>query len=335
MKNLLINIGRFLLSGVIAFIVLTFFCYFYYNIPAHEEALDGVTDYKWESNVFYSRGTEGFAWGRTNNEGYINLMNYYDGMNINTLIMGSSQMEAYQVKLNQSTSSVLNSMLGNENVYNIGISSHTFLTCINNLENAIMKYKPTNYVVIETSNIKFDDDSLLNLLNETYPKIPSKYGKIVSLLQKNQYLRLVYKQLKEYGEQGNSNTELKIVDNIQVKNELPYNEDLLSQVFQKVNNILQNYDVKLIILYHPSISLDNEGKIVFSTDNNELNVFKKLCDENNIIFLDMSNRFRKEYVDNYILPYGFSNTTIGSGHLNKYGHKMIAEELYKIIKEEK
>ena len=25
------------------------------------------------------------------------------------------------------------------------------------------------------------------------------------------------------------------------------------------------------------------------------------------------------------------NSTVGSGHLNKYGHEMIADELYKII----
>ena len=42
-----------------------------------------------------------------------------------------------------------------------------------------------------------------------------------------------------------------------------------------------------------------------------------------------------EYNQNYILPHGFINSSIGNGHLNKYGHKMLAEELYKIIEEVK
>ena len=41
----------------------------------------------------------------------------------------------------------------------------------------------------------------------------------------------------------------------------------------------------------------------------------------------------EEYENEAVLPYGFTNTSIGSGHLNKNGHAMIAESLYEIIKE--
>ena len=45
----------------------------------------------------------------------------------------------------------------------------------------------------------------------------------------------------------------------------------------------------------------------------------------------MSDRFLKEFNEGYILPYGFVNSTVGSGHLNRYGHAMIADEIYKRI----
>ena len=46
----------------------------------------------------------------------------------------------------------------------------------------------------------------------------------------------------------------------------------------------------------------------------------------------MTDRFVKEYEENHIIPYGFSNTTPGDGHINSAAHKMIAEELAKVIR---
>ena len=39
------------------------------------------------------------------------------------------------------------------------------------------------------------------------------------------------------------------------------------------------------------------------------------------------------FFENHILPHGFSNTSVGSGHLNKEGHAMVAEAIYHRIKE--
>ena len=55
----------------------------------------------------------------------------------------------------------------------------------------------------------------------------------------------------------------------------------------------------------------------------------KLCEEKGICFIDLCPRFLELYETEHLLPYGFSNTTMGSGHLNKVGHELIADELYK------
>lgn len=70
-------------------------------------------------------------------------------------------------------------------------------------------------------------------------------------------------------------------------------------------------------------------------NNDAVSVFADLCAENDIIFLDMSKRFEKEYKEHYAVPYGFSNTSVGEGHLNKSGHAMMANEIYRLIKEGK
>ena len=103
---------KLFISIILAFIILTIFCYFYYNIPSHKKVLDNSTDYKWESNKFYSRGTEGFAFGKTNNDGYINIEDYNEDTDVDILILGSSHMESYEVLLNETTTSQLNILLG-------------------------------------------------------------------------------------------------------------------------------------------------------------------------------------------------------------------------------
>lgn len=47
----------------------------------------------------------------------------------------------------------------------------------------------------------------------------------------------------------------------------------------------------------------------------------------------MGDAFLKEYEASYEVPYGFSNTSPGTGHLNRTGHRLVAEELYKMIGE--
>lgn len=64
-----------------------------------------------------------------------------------------------------------------------------------------------------------------------------------------------------------------------------------------------------------------------------INIFKNCCKEYNIEVIDVTQRFISNYEENYELPYGFANTLPGKGHLNKVGHELIADELYRRINE--
>ena len=332
-KRIAVSIGKIVLSGGLAFLVLTCFCYLYYNIPVHYATTDGVTDYKWESNVFYSRGTEGIAWGKTNNEGYTNMFDFSTGVQTDILIMGSSHMEAYQVAMNESTASRLNALFSDYFVYNIGVSGHNFLTCVCNLEAAINKYHPSKYVVIETGSISFSDEALEKAIEGTVAEIPSHTEGIVGLLQKNQYLRLLYAQMEGYKKkQATSGNEIEN-EVITTANPKEGNKILLGQLLEKISFIAEKGDTKLIIVYHPSIKVGTDTSLQLLGDRNAVSQFEGLCSKYGIYFLDMSDRFLQEYKDTYSLPYGFVNTSVGSGHLNKYGHAMIADELYKLISE--
>lgn len=324
-------IGKTILSGILAFIILTVFCYFYYNVPVHNTAADGATDYVWEPNVFYSRGTEGFAWGKTNNEGYLNTFDFSKNEQIDILIMGSSHMEAYQVSVSESTASRLNNMLPNDVVYNIGVSGHNFLTCTCNLEAAINKYQPTKYVVIETHSINFNEEDMQKAIDGNIEELSSHAEGIVGLLQKNPYLRLVYSQLQNYIKKSPAAdlAEPSVIDANKNTNYLETLDELLS----KLGNISENRNVQLVILYHPSVKIGTDGSLQIPENSERVAEFEKICSDNNLLFLNMGARFLQEYESSYTLPYGFTNSTVGSGHLNSYGHAMIATALYELIEE--
>lgn len=333
-KKSLKALGKTVVAGIVAFVILTVFCFLYYNIPVHSANRDGSTDYKWEANVFYSRGTEGFAWGKTNNDGFTNMFDYDDEMKIDILVMGSSHMEAYQVDMSQSTAGRLNALFKNKIVYNIGVSGHNFLTCASNLRAALKKYQPTKYVVIETGSVSFSDEAIALAISEETPEIPSNDGGIIGLLQKNPYLRLIYYQIRNYAKLPAEDTEEAEDTEALTKSDTTTNGKLLDELFQQMSELTEEYGVKLIIAYHPGVKIASDGALNLNADQDVIARFKRSCDANGILFLDMSDRFKEEYENTYILPYGFSNSPVGSGHMNQYGHAMMAEELYELILED-
>lgn len=319
---------KLIAAGSLAFIFLTLFCMVYSNSPIHFPNDSGATDYKWTSNAFHSQCTEGISYGRTNNEGFMNNFDYQKGMNINILIMGSSHMEGFNVSQYENTAAMLDSLLEDKIVYNIGTSGHDFLTCCSNFNAAMEYYKPKEYVVIETSRLDFTVDELISVLNGTIPEISDHSTGLIGFLSRNPFLRFTYHQLKGFMNASNaesndisSNAQFQTVDNsLYLDNVLSYLSDIASK-----------NETKIIIVYHPTTQIYPNGDLKFPDDTIERTKFIDLCNKNEIVFLDMTERFQYEYDTNHILPHGFCNSSVGSGHINKYGHEMIASELYNII----
>ncbi len=311
---------------------------FYFNPPTSDKEYEKssflVTPFKYEPMERFTYALEGHGHGRVNNDGYINVEDYDSNKEVNILMVGSSQFEAFQVDIKNSVTYRLNELLKNKFVYNIGVSGNAFPESITNIAPAIIKYKPTDYIILEMSDVKYSDQELSKVLEEEDNKKDSesssgsksvKNNNVIRKFYRNSsFLRLLWRKLEELTDNREANLP-------EAKEE--FNEKLTGEVLNKIRTIVEN-KVKVIIVYHPSVSLESDGNLIL-LNNENVEKFSKLCTENGIYFLDMSDRFSAEYKKNNILPYGFSNTSVGKGHLNKYGHEMIAEELYKLIKEEK
>ena len=320
----LITFLKIIVSGIFALLILTLLCSFYYNVPQHHADPAGATDYKFEPDTFFAFGREGFSYGRTNNEGYNDSSDYIKGMPVQILVTGSSHMEALHVMRKKNAASLL-AELSDRFVYNIGTSAHTFITCAVNLESALRKYTPSEYVIIETASVNFSDKELERIISKNVSKIPAYDKGILSVLRRNNFLRLMYHQFPVLLKSNMTSRKKS------EQNDSYNSKALLTEVLRNLAHTASSYGIKLIIAYHPSISLNKDGTISINGDLNIVRQFSELCAQNGIYFLDMSKRFLDEYKKNYTLPYGFMNTSVGSGHMNKYGHKMLAEEIYGLI----
>ena len=49
--------------------------------------------------------------------------------------------------------------------------------------------------------------------------------------------------------------------------------------------------------------------------------------------MKLTNEFQKLYEEEHVLAHIFSNAVAGEGHLNKYGHRVIAQTLAERIRE--
>lgn len=314
-------------AAIVSFVVVNLVCVFYYNVPIHSTSESNSTDYIWEKNKFYSRGTEGFAMGVTDKNGFNNLETFEEG-EIDILIMGSSHMEAFNVAQDKNTAAILNHKFResglNLNTYNIGISGHSLITCLNNLDDAVKDFAPQKVVVIETQTIKPSLNDIIKGLDGTLPTIASHNGGIVGELQKIPYLRLVYSQLKNAIKDNKVDNHSK--KTIESKEDEYYR--LLEEFISKSVAFCKDAGVKPIIFYNCEIDVDEQGKVIEQENIEDIERFKTACEKNDVIFLNMHTDFEKYYNENYKLPRGFSNTKIGSGHINEDGHRIIAERLF-------
>jgi hypothetical protein len=328
--------AKFIAAGIVAFIFLNLFCLVYYNVPGHVAGKTSATDYVYPQYARYSQMAEGFGHGRLNNEGYNNIDDY-NAQKIDVLLMGSSHIEGMNVGQNEMTASILNNLLKSKYTYNIGFSTHDFLRNLGNLKNAVDCYKPKGYVVLEIQNVVFDMQNLENVVNSNLEKLPSFDHGFLSYLQRMPYLRLGYRQIKFF-------TGFNVVDMLKMfrRSGLETEEQsdsidwdrmgiLLDSLMADTRRICVDNRIDYIVVYHPSLTLEKNGHAVLEQPNEYLTKIKNACNSNGIYFMDMTSAFIAEYNVNHLLPHGFSNTAVGTGHLNKTGHRLIAGQLSKFI----
>lgn len=323
------------IAGAASVALLSLFTLVYSNSGVHIANPSQATDYFWEPRQYKANMTEGFSWLRMDASGFNNEKDLADLGGVDILIMGSSHMEAVNVGRAENAGALLNAMLPEYKTYNIGISGHTFYHCVNNLEDALSFYQPTKYVVIETDRIALDPAMMESVINGGFAHIASYDSGWMYTVQKAVPAVLpVYRQLENWraasarqpadtiaaasageGDSGASGEEYR---------------EVLDRFMGEIKRLCGDREV--LVLYHPQTRIDAAGNFI-AGDPATADVFRSACENNGLHFIDMEADFKALYEEKYILAHGFINTEVGAGHLNRYGHKVIADKIMNTIQE--
>lgn len=322
--NVRISVIKTLSSLILSLLILSAFTIMYRHTSLHIENMEGTTNYRAEPNFYSVNMQEGFSVVKFDSDGFNNSS---VEKNPDILVMGSSHMEAIQVLSKDNCSSVLNELLPSKSVYNIGMSGHTIYDCISNINKANYFYNPNDYIVIETDRIELEIDKMQSVMNGGYYTGDVDKGLKYYMKKGLPVLKNFWIQVSEW--KNIEKTSYIFTDNSFDYNSKAYLEIVDEFLKNAVNSVGDN--VKVIIVYHPETRINEKGDFIDNTNKDALKTFKKVCDSNGIIFVDMTDDFKQLYNDKHILPHGFTNTAVGVGHLNKYGHDIIAKKLAEVI----
>jgi len=315
-------------AGLVAFCILCALFSFYTFTPVHTNNVQENSDYIWPPNAYWSIMTEGIAHGRFDANGYNNIQVIEQP---DILLLGSSHMEAVNVQQDENTAYLLNEHLaGSHTVYNLGVSGHHFTKVCKYLPKTLELYADNaEYIIIETSSTHITVESVDALLNGTVDFTSSHDSGLIAFLQKLPFARQIYHQfshgLLDLLLPSNNKNASKDSSAPTTANEAAYDA-----LFHYLADTMSQYNAQLIIFYHPTESLQEDGSVVFTFDEGTT-MFAQKCEENGIIFLDMTQPFTDMYNESHLLPHGFITGEIGVGHLNAHGHSAIAQQLADII----
>jgi hypothetical protein len=197
-----------------------------------------------------------------------------------------------------------------------------------NFRAAITLYEP-KVVAVSAGTDVFGIDTLRNVVNNNFPPGVWYYNNpAFYYILRLPYARLLGLQVLEKNNHNQKSGEISAVSvNIDEYS------TLLHTILSRFRDIASQNDTKIVVFYHPHLLFNKDGSVSPNTDPLYLSIFKKACIENDIYFVDMTKIFLDEYYTRHRLPYGFANTAVGAGHMNKNGHRMIANELFKRINE--
>lgn len=242
-------------------------------------------------------------------------------------------MEAVNVGRAENAGALLNTLIPEYKTYNIGISGHTIYHCVNNLEDALSYYQPTKYVVIETDRIALDPAMMESVINGGFAHIASYDSGWMYTVQKMVPAVLpVYRQLENWRAASARQPANAFAAERESQADISEKEyrEVLDRFMGEIKRLCGDREV--LILYHPQTRIDAAGNFI-TEDQTAADEFRSACENNGLHFIDMEADFKVLYEDNHILAHGFTNTAVGEGHLNRYGHRVIADKVINTIRE--
>lgn len=278
-------------------------------------------------------GLEGYAKTKFDRNGYANedaaLNDTY------VLMMGSSHTHAQEVAEDKKYSALVNAELsqGEEKLYtyNISCEGHFLPDIMKHFTAALQEYPNAKCITIEIGGTDYSLEQFQNALEQAqFDGLTSeqRFQKLGTVAQ----IKNLIKEYVPLLSIINSNMETARKTN-SVGGGYSVNEDEYRSVITDCLTLIRDqFDGPIVFIYHPVTEIQKDGSIKI-VRSQTFDVFKEVCEETKIDFIDTGDAFVEHYNKYHELPYGFANTTPGSDHLNEVGHKIMADAIIDYLEE--
>ena len=351
MKKKFMFLIKLTVAVCISLALLSCFCLVYdYNGCSIHNAT-GATDYKRKPFQFTTNMEEGFCFKRADQYGFYNTEQAVaDHPQI--LLMGSSHMEADQMRNEENVGALLGEYF---TTFNMGLSGDFICPCIARMDAAVQTYQPTDFVILETFTCHPDLEEMRKTIDEPVTSTGERSHFLEAVSTYCPSIVNLYYALQNWYNAGKIESsprkQYTEPDGVNIENNTPVSEEefhfseedikndgyasTLDELIQKAVLPVKQNGNRLIIFYHPGLEINPDGTVKEENleEKKEIALFQQVCENNDVIFADMTDAFTEFYQKEHQLPNGFWNTAVGKGHLNKDGHRVIADVLIQLLEE--
>ena len=333
-----------ILAFLIAFSLTNILCGFYLHAPFWLTRSENATNGVWMPNTKFWQNSEGSGCHNVDTNGYLNEdIHLAEGF---TLVLGSSHTEGKEVKSGERYVDILNQLLCDDEgikdqllVYNMAANGHYYPDLVSGFSAALEEFPGSSNIILEITTTNFTEAELTKALRERgYSELEKAESLKESMGAKDKlkaFIKTSFPAVNVIKSQLD-NMLISLNNAPSVSNDEENSSFSFDEYYELISStaelIRKNYNGNIIILYHPSMSINEDSTINWEKDDT-YEAFRSAIEDNDIIFLDMEDAFQEAYEKAHVVPYGFNNTSPGEGHLNRHGHKLIAEGLYDIMQE--
>lgn len=278
-------------------------------------------------------GTEGYGVNTIDALGYLNYD--YPLANDYVLMMGASHSLGKEMKKDNTYSTLVNKKLSNDSqelrAVNIGSDGHFLPAIIKHFQAATQIYPDSKCVVIEL----FTTDYSLEELQGSMNQVECIDYRDANQVYADQGMKSIVKSyIKEWLPLlAMAKSHIETVQKPNSTGGYNVNEEKYRTVITDCLTLIRSqYDDSIVFIYHPVTEIQKDGSIKI-VRSQTFDIFKEVCEETKIDFIDTGDAFVEHYNKYHELPYGFANTTPGSGHLNEVGHKIMADAIIDYLEE--
>jgi len=359
--------ARAVCAVLLAFLTVNGLCFFYYSMPGWYERSSDATSAVWQPGGRIVQALEGAGSHTVDENGYVNPKKPLADSDY-VLVLGSSHTVGENVSMRDKYTTLLEGMLYGDSdrlhIYNMAQHGHYFPELASGFAAAVSEFPNSSAVVLEITDTKFPMDHLQKGLaerpfDETMlgPQITRTAGTrekvrtagktafpLISLLTGKQFAGSRVSFDNAFGlDWLNKNQNEAEADSAEGQgrgggeNGGSQYDDAGDESYEVVldrivKNMRSRYSGRIIFLYHPEVELGQDGTMEIYRDLETWKVFCRVCERYQVEWIDVGDRFLNGYQDRWEVPYGFFNTEPGKGHLNRFGHRVLAEALYDALK---